>query len=133
MYQYSASSKPLTETEVFVGSVLGKDGGLPNKWHRAAATDMKEKFDRDLDYTIGCIMKGLGEDSEIDRGEALARSIACLAIAVKEPERILPRVGRLQSFGYVVAAVCLKEIDHFHEKLKVKALRRGQGDNRRMG
>ena len=114
MYQYGPSSQPLSEIEVFAGSVLGKNGGLPSKRLRQASTDMKDKFDRDVTFTVNSILQGSGESLEMDRAEALARSIACLAVAVEEAENVFPKIGKLQSFRYVAAAVCLREIDGFH-------------------
>ena len=113
MYQYGPLSQPLSEIEVFSGSVLGKNGGLPSKRLRQASIDMKEKFDRDVNFTVGSIMQGAGESVEFDRVEALAMSVACLAVAVEEPTNMFPKVGKLQSFRYVAAAVCLREIDGF--------------------
>jgi hypothetical protein len=114
MYQFSASPYPLTEIEVFVGSVLGKNGGLPTKRLREASTHMKDKFERDVTFTVNSILRGSGESPGLDRGEALARSIACLAIAVEDPGDVSVKIGKLQSFAYVAAAICLREIDGFH-------------------
>ena len=114
MYQYSASSLPLSEIEVFVGSVLGKNGGLPSKRLREASTEMKEKVGRDVTFTVNSILEGSGKSAKQDRDEALARSMACLAVAAEETGNVFPKVGKLQSFAYVAAAVCLREIDGFH-------------------
>jgi hypothetical protein len=114
MYQYSPSSHPLTEIEVFVGSVLGKNGALPTKRLREVSTEMKDKFERDVSFTVNSILQGSGESLDLDRGEALGRSIACLAVAAEEPESVVPKIGKLKSFAYVAAATCLREIDRFH-------------------
>jgi hypothetical protein len=114
MYQYSPSSHPLTEIEVFAGSVLGKNGGLPNKRLREVSTVMKDKFDRDVSFTVNSILQGSDESPDLGRGEALGRSIACLALAAEQPESVVPKVGKLKSFAYLAAAICLREIDGFH-------------------
>lgn len=114
MYQYSPSSRPLSEIEVFVGSVLGKNGGLPSKRQREFSTQMKDKVGRDISFTVNSILQKSGDLTEQDQNEALARSIACLAVAVEEPGNAMPKIGKLQSFAYVAAAVCLREIDGFH-------------------
>jgi hypothetical protein len=114
MYQYGPSSQPLSEVEVFAGSVLGKNGGLPSRRQREASTEMKDKVERDISFIVNSILQGSGESYEQDRDEALARSIACLAVAAEEPGNVLPKIGKLQSFAYVAAAVCLRQIDGFH-------------------
>jgi hypothetical protein len=114
MYQYSPASQPLTEIEVFVGSVLGKNGGLPNRRLREASTVMKDKFERDVSFIVSSILQGSDESPDLGRGEALGRSIACLAVAAEQPERVFPKIGKLKSFAYLAAAICLGEIDRFH-------------------
>jgi hypothetical protein len=114
MYQYGPAAQPLSEVEVFAGAILGKNGGLPSKRQREASTEMKDKVERDVSFTVKSILQGSGESPEQDRGEALARSIACLAVAAKEPSHVLPKIGKLKSFAYVAAAVCLREIDGLH-------------------
>lgn len=114
MYQYSPSSHPLSEVEVFAGSVLGKNGGLPSKQMREVEKEMKNKVERDVSFTVKSILQGFGGTQEQTRDEALARSIACLAVAAEEPGTVLPKIGKLRSFAYVAAAVCLREIDGFH-------------------
>jgi hypothetical protein len=114
MYQFGPSAQPLSEVEVFAGSVLGKNGGLPSRRQREASTEMKDKVERDVSFTVNSILKGSGESQEKDRDEALARSIACLAVAAEEElGNVLPKIGKLQSFAYVAAAICLKEIEGF--------------------
>jgi len=114
MTQYSTHPvHPLQEKEVFVGNIIGKTGAQ-SKRQRENSVSMKEKFERDVAFTISCIVKDptTGKESE----EALERSIACLAVAMEEK---LPRkkVGVLRSFLYVAAAVCLKEVEKFQGPL----------------
>jgi hypothetical protein len=49
-------------------------------------------------------------------GEALERSMACFAAAKEEGRTWKGGLdGRLKSFGYVAAAVCLREVERFVE------------------
>lgn len=108
MLEYS--SHPIhfvSEVEVFAGALVGKNGAQ-TKWQREASKSMKEKHDRDVSYTVQCILQG--EEQDISRAEALERSIACLNVAVHE-RRTIKRFGRLVSFTWVAAAVCLKEVE----------------------
>lgn len=98
---------PLKELEVFSGSILGKSIGAQNRRVREMATVMKERFDRDVTFTVEYITQG----DDGDRDEALARSIACLANAMLEPGRWKRK--NLQSWKYVTAAVCLRELERF--------------------
>ena len=68
---------------------------------------MKDKFERDVTYTVSCITHG--EENE-GTEEALERSIACLWVA-KNMEKPRKKVGTLHSFVWVAAAVCLKEVE----------------------
>ena len=70
---------------------------------------MKDKHERDVNYTVACIMQGNEKDGRV---EALERSIACLAIACRT-SRVRRKVGTLVSFGWIAAAVCLKEVEKF--------------------
>ena len=69
---------------------------------------MKEKHDRDMEYTVLCITRGDG-DGDNSRAEALERSIACLYVACNTA-RVRKKVGTLVSFVWIAAAVCLKEV-----------------------
>ena len=77
--------------------------------------DMKETFERDVAFTINCIVKGSQEDGKDER---LERSIACLGVAVKEAGNKRERGRRkLESFQYIAAAVCLGEVERFQQSL----------------
>ncbi|KAH0559780.1 hypothetical protein GP486_003706 [Trichoglossum hirsutum] len=103
--QYSSHpTRPLSELEVFVGTIIGKNG-IPNKRQREFSTDMKERFNRDVSFVVDCIIKD--NDGGAKSEEALERSIACLAVAMEDEMK----PGTLVSFKYVAAAVCLKEIE----------------------
>ncbi|KAL8851617.1 MAG: hypothetical protein Q9221_003454 [Calogaya cf. arnoldii] len=100
----------VSEVEVFAGELLGKYGA-PNQRQRETSTSMKQKHDRDVEYTVQCILHG-EEEEEASRAEALERSIACLDVAVHEA-KTRKRFGRLVSFTWVAAAVCLREVEKF--------------------
>jgi hypothetical protein len=68
------------------------------------STSLKEKFDEDVAYFVKCITR----DDEDPSAEALQRSLACLAVSLEN--RSLGR-EKLQSFKYLAAAVCLREVD----------------------
>ena len=105
----------ISEIEVFGGNILGKTGSQ-SKRQREFSVDMKEKNERDVAYTVSCILQGEEDEAGV---EALERSIACLYVASKTT-RVRKKVGTLVSFGWVAAAVCLKEV----EKLQGKSSRR---------
>ena len=102
--------KPLSEVEVFVGHVMGRNRGGVSKRAREAASTVREHFDELIRYTSELILKG---DEESFSEEALERSIACLAVATENITDMGPRVGKLQSFGYLAATLCLRQVNRF--------------------
>lgn len=107
MLQYSTHPHHfVSEIEVFTGNLLGKNGAQ-SKRQREFSKTMKEKFDRDMEYTILSITRG--DDGE-SGAEALERSIACLWVAC-HTTRVRKRVGALVSFVWVAAGVCLREVE----------------------
>ncbi len=107
MLEYSAHPPHfLSEIEVFSGSILGVNGAQ-SKRQREFSKTMKEKHDRDIEYSVRSITRGNDDESG---EEALERSIACLYVACNET-RVRKRVGALTSFVWIAAAVCLKEVE----------------------
>jgi hypothetical protein len=107
MSEYSDNPRrPLSETEVFVGNILGKTGAQ-SKRQRELSTTMKDRFNSDVAFIINNIVKD-GADPSM---EALERSVACFYVSFKEIGRKRRMDGELVSFRYVAAAVCLKEIE----------------------
>jgi len=98
----------LNEVEVFVGTIIGKTG-MPNKRQRESSTGMRDQFDRSVTFIVDCITKN---EEGIKDNESLARSIACLSVAMEKKDHTSDTVV-LRSFKYVAAAVCLKEIERF--------------------
>lgn len=100
------STHIVSEVEVFAGNILGKTGAA-SKRQRESAITMKEQHDRTVAYTVACITRGEGDDGG---SEALERSIACFYVGCNTV-RVRKRVGALMSFGWIAAAVCLKELE----------------------
>lgn len=113
---------PLSEVEVFVGNILGKNGVLTSR-QREIAMSMKERFEDDLGFIVRCIANepSPGEEDEQEGESAdwaeqsLELSMACLWVGFKESAKLWELGKRqnveLRSFGYVAAAVCLKEVE----------------------
>ena len=115
MNHYSTHpTRPVTETEVFSGSILGK-GGAQSSRQRESSVTMKEKYERDVTFIVRWITNGNIDPNGNGEEEALERSIACLYVGSQSP-RLRQRYGELVSFFWIAAAVCLKEV----EKLGVR-------------
>ena len=113
MFQFSPHyNRPLREIEVFTGTILGKDGSLPSKTQRDEKKQMKTEFEEHVEYTVKHILHGT-DDGNHSETEALARSVACLSVAMEESEAV-PKIGKLESFRYIAATICLQEVQKFH-------------------
>lgn len=106
-------SRPITELEAFIGNILGASGSQSKK-QRDLSVTMKEAYDRDASFIVSCII----DDDEGEHAvDALERSIACFAAGLErfEEGKASQGAGRrseaLVSFGYIAAAVCLRELD----------------------
>jgi hypothetical protein len=128
MFEYGPRPQcPLSEVEVFVGNILGKTGAQTTR-QRELSMSMKERFGADLSYTVKCITKPAshlydeedGEDGEANddvvmkrKMQALALCMACLWVGLNEDAQVweYEKRGKVEprSFGYVAAAVCLKQ------------------------
>lgn len=64
-------------------------------------------------YQDDYIGEDFDENSMQESREGLERSLACLYVALTEPMKRQPRVGRLQSFAYIAAMVCMHEVEKF--------------------
>jgi hypothetical protein len=102
--------KPLSELEVFLGLVMGKDGGIASKRAKDVSRTVREQFDEIVQYTIECILKA---DDEEPTEEALERSIACLAVAMDDKGEPIARIGKLESYKYLAATICLRQVKRF--------------------
>lgn len=70
---------------------------------------MRDQFEEVLTFTISRIIDGDCDDDDRNE-EALPRAIACLAVSMNEQSMGDKKVGELQSWRYIAAGVCLREI-----------------------
>jgi len=115
---------PLSEAEAFSGTILGRQGGAQGKPLRELSKQLRERFDAVAEYTIIRIIHGdaaieateyMDELYDVDEREfeAWPRAIACLAVAVEQTGVRDYRLGELESFRYLAAAVCLGEFQRY--------------------
>lgn len=117
---------PVSEHEAFAGTILGRQTGTQGKPLRELSKTMRERFEAVVEYTVRRIVKGdeqmhglgdidlLYDEDSLDREvEALPRAMACLIVALEEQGRADRVLGPQQCFAYVVAGVCLKELERF--------------------
>ena len=118
MFDYASQPHhPVSEVEVYCGTIIGKNGAQ-SKRQRDSSTTMKERFERDVDYITKCILQG--EDNS-GTDEALERSIACFWVGHQEI-RSRANVGRLVSFAWISAGVCLREVQKFNRNMRKENL-----------
>lgn len=112
LYEYQPSPhQPLTEQELFAGTILGRAGGASNRRLRDITNTMRERFEEILDFTTSRILHGNFGTEEDDGGsEALPRAIACLAVAMEEEGLRDRKAGVLRSFRYIAAGSVLREM-----------------------
>ncbi|GAB7352148.1 hypothetical protein MBLNU459_g2637t1 [Dothideomycetes sp. NU459] len=115
LYEYAPSPHhPLTESELFAGTILGRAGGATNKRLQEMTNTMRARFDEILEFTVSRIVDGDDDDDAGDAGdrddEALPRAIACLAAGMREDGLWDRKLGVLRSWRYVAAGVCLREM-----------------------
>jgi len=103
---------PLTELEVFSGSILGKKERAPSRYIREANLEVQERFNRDVSAMIKQIQFGDGDWLEDEDTEALPRSIACFAVALET--KGWENYRSLKSWKYVAAAVCLEQLGKYN-------------------
>lgn len=101
-------SKPLTELEVFSGSILGKKERASNRYLKQANREVQERFDRDVSDIIRRILIGNGDWEGEEDAEALPRAIVCFKVALETEG--WENYRRLKSWKYVTAAVCLEQL-----------------------
>jgi hypothetical protein len=97
----------LTEKEIFLGIIIGKSGA-GTKRQRELAVVMKERFDREVREVNAWIRAD---------NDALERAIACLYLGKDARRDVTYRANvDLVSFGWIVAATCLQEVERYHSK-----------------
>lgn len=133
MWDYSPQPgrRPLTELEVYSSCIQARAGGVPDRRTRDCGSDMKEAYERHVRAVVALVVNGFAgdaaeeDDDEMDalsamlsqtelrdqeRWERLGRCMAALEAALADEVRV-PRVGVLRSWAYVVAAVCLRQME----------------------
>ncbi len=122
--------RPLSELEVFAGTILGKTGAQTIRQRRLCIS-MRERFKEDLAFTVKCMTRGQGQgEGPCDdgrpnitkvgnligeaKGEGLELCMACLFVGLRErggaTEYGYRRRPELRSFARVAAAMCLKGV-----------------------
>lgn len=111
LYEYAPSPQnPITEAEIFAGTILGRAGGASSGRLREITVTMRERFEEVLGFTVSRIVNG-DEDGEDRNEEALPRALACFAVGVEESSLYDRKLGgSLKSWKYVAAGVCLREM-----------------------
>lgn len=117
---------PLSEAEAFAGTILGRQGGAQGKPLRELSKTMRERFETVVEYAVMRITRGdqiMQSVDDLDKlydtfydereFEALPRALACFEVAVTQGGYRDHQVGALQSFSYIAAAVCLKELQRY--------------------
>jgi hypothetical protein len=123
-FEHSAHS-PLTEAEIFSGTILGRQGGAQGKSLRELDKNMSLRFETVMEYAVMRIMKG---DQQIQQADylddlydeysereikALPRALACLKVAMDEPGYRDRSLGELKGFRYVAAELALSELRRY--------------------
>ncbi|KAL9096449.1 MAG: hypothetical protein Q9165_001446 [Trypethelium subeluteriae] len=112
-YKYSTvPHHPLTEIEVITGIIFGRNESGYSKRLRENNMEMKEQYDRDVQFTISRILHN-GRATQVVSEDALALATACFTVTMEKPRRRARRFGELKSFRYIAAALCLREIKKF--------------------
>ncbi|KAL8646746.1 MAG: hypothetical protein Q9210_005951 [Variospora velana] len=120
--QYSTHpTERLEEIEVFIGSVICRTGS-PSKQQKEYMIGMKEKYDREV-LSLTATMRN--EEARGVEHEALLRSMACLYVGIEEAAERKESVEgvRKDTFGWIAAAACLKELEEYQEKRDVGPLK----------
>ncbi|GAB1736230.1 hypothetical protein NU219Hw_g6903t1 [Hortaea werneckii] len=126
-YQFEPTARsPLSEHEIFAGSILGRQGGQQGKGLREMGKSMRERFETVVEYATARMIYGdvaVQKANDLDdlpdqagrerEFEALPRAIACLYVAVTEKGYSDRQMGEMKSFGYVAAGVALREMLRF--------------------
>ncbi len=128
IFQYSTHpTEHLEEIEVFIGNIICRTG-YRSKRQKEYMTGMKEKYDR---HALSLINAMRADDVTGEEFEALRRSIACLWVGIvrEQPAERRERgegssSRRRDTFGWIAAAACLKELEGYQEGRDVGPLRR---------
>ncbi|KAL1626681.1 hypothetical protein SLS54_002844 [Diplodia seriata] len=112
MSDFSAHPRhPLSEIEILGGNIIGRSGGSASRRVRERTAEMNKRFERDAAFVVQRIVQG----DDGDRDEGLARSVACLGVGIGERSSG-GAGGKLESWTYVAAAVCLWQVELFRDR-----------------
>ncbi|ORY56863.1 RNA dependent RNA polymerase-domain-containing protein [Pseudomassariella vexata] len=146
MVDYSEhAAKPLTELEVFTGTIFNKSG-VQNRRQRDMSLRLKDEFDRIAQWAAALLRKrsmdSIAADDNDDDGESdtteapsinrnasdnedpLALSLACLNVGCETVQSNGQGRGRgfeLQSFKVIAACCVLKELDAAVNRAEIMA------------
>lgn len=77
---------------------------------------MREIFEEIVQFPTYRILHGDTEQDTDDRDqEALPRAIACFAVGMEESSLYDRNVGELESWRYLAAGVCLREMERWRQ------------------
>ncbi|GKZ74167.1 hypothetical protein AnigIFM50267_011409 [Aspergillus niger] len=118
---------PLSELEVFIGSVMNK-GGVQTRWQRDQSNKLADEFDRISTWIVGQMRAGSSSESPItsvsDQLKPLEFCLACIHVggeSNKDPARRRREVyGEIKSFRVVAACALLFELDLIEKGRKGK-------------
>lgn len=105
-YSETPWKSSITETEVFVGSIVGREQST--KRQREWSSELKNQYEETAQYTMDQLK---GETSE----ETVGRSMAALKICCPSYDK--PSTYRLSSFAWLAASVLLTEVDKMDVKI----------------
>ncbi|KAH8689571.1 putative RNA-dependent RNA polymerase [Talaromyces proteolyticus] len=120
MYRYSETpwKTALTEVEVFIGNIMGKNHKQTVQQKEASKT-MREEYDSLVTWVMGLIT-GQGTSEE---QESLERSVACFWVAMSSSTTTVDKhksssgTIKLRSYPWIAAIACLQEIDKFQRRM----------------
>ncbi|GLA24172.1 hypothetical protein AnigIFM63326_011027 [Aspergillus niger] len=118
---------PLSELEVFIGSVMNK-GGVQTRRQRDQSNKLADEFDRISTWIVGQMRAGSSSESPItsvsDQLKPLEFCLACIHVggeSNKDPARRRREVyGEIKSFRVVAACALLFELDLIEKGRKRK-------------
>ncbi|KAL8671050.1 MAG: hypothetical protein Q9168_004443 [Polycauliona sp. 1 TL-2023] len=127
--QYSTNPPEyLEEIEVFMGSIIRRSGYRSTR-QKEYTTGMKEKYDREAQVymtAMGDIDLAGEQMGDENNWEGLCRSMACLYVGLEQPKASKGRLdgSRKDTFGWIAAAVTLRELENFQEERDVGPLKK---------
>ena len=125
IHRYSTSlSEPLGEIEVFIGSVICRNG-YKNKRQKEYATGLKETYNREASQFMAA-MRREDETDGAEKWEAPCRSMACLYVGIQSPKDCKRGIakGRRDTFAWLAAAAAMRELEIHQQDKTVSSLKK---------